>query len=661
MRYLNYYFFLQTWFLALGCMAQGQLAKPSDFGIKSKKALKLFYAAIEHEKYRDYTAALEYYEKAVQIEPDFGEALFRGGACLYVLKDNKKSGEWMERALQVHSNPSPKVYFYIAESSFYQENWAKALENYKVFETKTANELMPPQIRKEAEKNHRSAKFALENAENRVKFDPNNMGSNINSQFDEYLPFLTADEQTIFFTARRPGCIGGFNPEYRGYTEDFFYSVLKNGEWQPAENLGPPVNTQKNEGAASFSPDGQFVFFTGCSRADGVGDCDLYVSRLVGIEWSKPINLGEIVNTNGWESQPSISGDGRTLYFSSNRTGGYGGLDLWYTTLVNNEWTIPVNMGPEINTSQNEQTPFIHADGRTLYFASDGHPGYGAYDLFLSRKSENKWSAPENLGYPLNSSGSEANIFINAKGTQAYMNSAREGGYGRSDIYLFDLDEKIRPSYLTYVRGKVFEKKSKKPLESKVTFVNVETGDTIRAVNSNSASGKFLLNLEPGYDYAAFIDKEGFLFESKAFSLKNLRDCINCPINEDTYFEIEIGLQKLEVGVTVVMNNIFYETGKYDLLDGSKTELANLISFMKRNPKVRVEIGGHTDNVGRPADNMNLSRNRAIGVRGYLIENGISEDRIEAKGYGETEPLDSNDTPEGRARNRRTMCKIVGI
>lgn len=659
MKYLSFLFAVLMMLVASPTKAQSP--KPSNFGIKSKKAMKAFLEGRQQEKYRDYEAALASYQIAVDIEPEFGEAWFTGGTCLYVLKDNKRCYEWMEKAFKYDKNPRPTIYFYLAESAFYQEDWAKAKEYYTTFDEKTVNKRIPAPIRKEAEKNRKSAEYAVENASDRVQFDPANLGSNINSQFDEYLPFLTADEQTMFFTARRPGCIGGYNPEYRGYTEDFFYSILKDGEWQPAENLGPPVNTDKNEGAASFSPDGQLVFFTACSRPGGLGDCDLYVSKLVGKDWSKPFNLGPAINTSLWESQPSISGDGRTLYFSSNRSGGYGGLDIWYSKLVNNIWTLPVNMGPEINTKGNEQTPFIHADGRTLYYASDGLPGYGAYDLYLSRRTGDKWSKPENLGYPLNSPESEANIFINAKGTKAYVNSAREGGLGRSDLYVFDLDQKIRPSYLTYVKGLVFEKGSKKPLGSKVTFVNVETGDTIRSVNSNSASGKFLLNLEPGYDYAAFVDKKGYLFESKAFSLKDLRDCEDCTVKEDTYFEVEIELQKLEVGVTVVMNNIFYETGKFDLLDESKSEMTHLLSFLKRNPKVKVEIGGHTDNVGSPGDNKKLSQNRASGVRAFLIEQGISGDRMEAKGYGETSPVDTNETDEGRARNRRTELKIVGV
>ena len=420
------------------------------------------------------------------------------------------------------------------------------------------------------------------------------------------------------------------------------------------------MNTEGNEGAASFTPDGQFVFFTACSRRDGYGDCDIYVSRLDGNTWSKPRNLGPLINTPAWESQPCISNDGRTLYFASSRKGGEGGQDIYQTTYQNGTWSEPENLGPTINSSGNEVSPFLHADGKTLYFSSSGHLGFGGLDLFISKKTPEGWTKPENLGHPLNTSADEGNIFVNAQGNLGYINSTREGGLGRSDIYSFELDPSIRPDFTTYVRGYVREKGSQKPLAGKVTFINIETGDTIRSVYANKASGKFLLTLPLEQDYAAFIDKKGYLFASQFFSLKDLPTPAD-DARSDQYFDVEIELQPLEVGITVVMSNVFYETNEYDLLDASKAELEHLVQFMKLNPKVQVEIGGHTDNVGSTQDNKVLSDNRARSVKKYLEERGIASARVLAKGYGEVQPVADNTTEEGRALNRRTECRIVGI
>lgn len=638
----------------LGCAAQPK-PKPADYGIKSKKAMNLFLDGRAQENYRDYNKAIEYYEAALKLEPQFGEAYFRGGACYYVLKKYDTAGEWMDKAIPLLEKPHPIIFFYQAEARFFREKFEEALEFYNQFEAHKTERPVPKSLLKTATQHRKSAQFAAAEMKNRITFDPVNLGDNINTQFEEYLPYLTADEQTIFFTARRPGSTGGFNREYRDYTEDFFYSVLKDGEWQPAENLGPPVNTDLNEGAASFSPDGQYVFFTACHRKDGYGDCDIYVSRLDGREWSTPRNLGPLINTSGWESQPSISNDGKTLFFASNRKGGVGGQDIWYSQLEGNKWTEAVNLGKTINTNRNEMSPFLHADGKTLYFASNGHPGFGNLDLFLSKSTGDGWTTPENLGYPLNTSANEGNIFINAKGDVGYINSSREGGLGKGDLYSFELDEKIRPDFTTYVRGHVREKGSKKPLYAKVTFVNIQTGDTIRSVTTNKASGKFLLTLPLDQDYAAFVDKKGYLFASQFFSLRDI------DRKRTQYFDVDIQLQPLEVGVTVVMNSIFYETNKFDLLDKSKAELEHLVGFMKLNPKVKVEIGGHTDDVGSNSDNQRLSEQRANAVRKYLLGRGVAENRVTAKGYGESKPIADNANEEGRALNRRTECRIVEV
>ena len=653
---LSNIFSLSIFFLFLfGGVLSAQ--SPSDYGIKSKKAMKLYLSGNETEKYRDYDSAIEFYQQALEIEPEFGDAWFRKGACHYVRQRYAQAEQDMEKAKAIIDNPNPLLYFYLGECKFYREDFAGALEAYDAFEAKRGGTQVPRPMLQDAARHRESAAFAAANMDKKIAFDPLNLGENVNTPFEEYLPYLTADEQTIFFTTRRPGCTGGYSAEYRGYTEDFYYSVLKDGEWQPAENLGPPVNTEQNEGAASFSPDGQLVYFTACQRKGGMGDCDIYVARLNGMEWEQPRNLGPVVNSAAWESQPSISNDGKTLYFASSRKGGLGGQDIWFTTMENGRWTEPRNLGPEVNTEGNEMSPFLHADGKTLYFATDGRPGFGGLDLFLTKNQEGAWSEPLNLGYPLNTTANEGNIFVNAKGDVGYVNSTREGGLGRGDIYSFKMDPKIRPEFMTYVRGHVRELGTGKPLRAEVTFINIETGDTIRSVYSNKATGKFLLTLPLNQDYAAFVDKKGYLFASQSFSLKGIKP----NPDADQYFDVDIDLQKLEVGLRVVMRSIFYETNKYALLDKSKAEMEHLVQFLRLNPNVRIEIGGHTDNVGSERDNQLLSENRAAEVKRYMVGRGVPAGRVLAKGYGEGKPIADNETEEGRAQNRRTECRIIGF
>lgn len=629
------------------CTAQ----KPADYGIKSKKALNYFLSAKDLEARRDYRSALRMYETALQYEPDFGEANFRAGGAHYALKDYDKALDRLTKAEKVLSNPNPMLYFYLGEVNLKKNNYEAAAEYYEEF--LSSKRPVAAAIVNTAKKNLKSAQFAMENAGDRIDFELENLGENINSQFDEYLPCLTADEQTIFFTSRRPGNEGGFQAEIRDYAEDFYYAEKKDGKWAAAVNFGPPINTEFNEGAASFSPDGQYVYFASCNRPDSKGSCDIYVSRLNGNTWSKPVNM-EVANSESWDSQPCISHDGKTLYFSSSRPGGKGGADIWYSEFKDGRWQLPVPLEGPVNTPGTENSPFIHADGKTLYFSSDKHPGFGQLDLFLSRKKDGKWSAPENLGAPLNTTAVEGNIYVNPRGDKGYINSYREGGQGRSDIYYFELDPKIRPEFATFVRGYVLDDVSGKPVRAKVSFINLRTGETVREVFSNKATGKFLLTLPIDEDYAAYVEGKGYLFKSLNFSLKNLP-----PAEKERFYDLEIRLQKIEVGAIIVLNNIFYETAKFDLKDESTVELEKLLRLLKKNPGLKIEVSGHTDNVGSNEDNKVLSQNRAGEVKKYLLAKGIAKDRISAKGYGETQPIASNDDEAGRAQNRRTEFKVL--
>ncbi|MBL0017028.1 MAG: PD40 domain-containing protein [Bacteroidetes bacterium] len=631
----------------------GDKPKPADYGIKSKKALDLYFDGLEAAHHRDYTKAVEAYNAAISLEPGFGDAYFQAAASAYAGRNLDQASIYAAKAVELLKDPNPLLYLYMAEAAFKKDDFKVAAEHYDKFFS--FNPPVNGPSYRMWDHNRKAAHFGAANSNKKIQFEPINMGENVNSIGEEYLPNLTADGQTIFFTSRRPGCTGGFQAEYRDFTEDFYYSEMVDGKWQPCKNLGEPVNTEFNEGAPSFSPDGQYVFFAACSRPGGYGDCDIYVSKLIGTTWSKPQNLGPIVNSPQWDSQPSISNDGKTLYFSSRRPGGKGGEDIWFSNLVNGFWTAPQNIGEPINTAGIEVSPFIHADGKTLYFSSDEHPGYGALDLFMAKNTGNGWTKPENLGYPLNTSASEGNIFVDTKGEIGLINSSRDGGLGKSDIYQFKLDERIRPNFTTYVRGIVTDKATNKVLDAKVTFINVATRDTIRAVGTNAATGRYLLTLPLDQEYAAFVDKKGYLFSSNLFSLKNI-DPKTTP-----YFDVNIALEPLSVGLEVVMSSIFYETNKFDLLDISKPELEHLLSFLQLNKTLRVEIGGHTDNVGTDKENQVLSENRANEVRKYLISKGIKPERIEAKGYGESLPMATGDSDAARALNRRTVCKIIGI
>jgi len=385
-----------------------------------------------------------------------------------------------------------------------------------------------------------------------------------------------------------------------------------------------------------------------------MGSCDIYQAFRKGNKWGMPRNLGGPVNSSKWESQPSISADGKTLYFVSNRSGGSGGMDIWVTQLApNNEWTIPRNLGDKINTPFSEETPFIHPDGKTLYFTSDGHVGMGEKDIYVTRKdADGTWSEPKNLGYPINTWNDEQGLFVAASGENAYFSSDRKGGYGKLDLYSFKLYEEARPTRVTYVKGKVKDKETGKPLGAKFELIDLATSEVVIESSSDQIDGKFLVTLPVDHEYALNVSLDEYLFYSEHFSLPKEQD-ITKP------YRMDVDLQPIKFGEKVVLKNIFFETASFDLLPESTVELDKLVAFMNNNASIHIEIGGHTDNVGKPEDNQLLSENRSKSVRQYLIDHAIPEGRIQYKGYAERQPIDTNETPEGRANNRRTEFKVV--
>lgn len=495
---------------------------------------------------------------------------------------------------------------------------------------------------------HRNA-MALELSRHQVPFAPRALSDSINTPAEEYLPLVSLDDQYLIFTRRYTR-----NEPLPHLEEDFFISERDSlGEWKMAQRMPEPVNSDGNEGAQSISADGRYLYFAGCNRDEGRGSCDIYVCVRNGDKWGKPINLGYPVNTEAWESQPSISSDGRTLYFCSNRAGGMGGADIWKT--VRNDqgvWGEPINLGPNINSPGNESSPFIHPDQETLYFSSNGRDGLGGMDLYLSRKDKNgHWGKAVNLGYPINTYADESTLSVDRTGRTAYFSSSKLGGRGGLDIYSFELYEAARPQLVSFMNGVVRDAHDHTPLQAHFELVDLSTAQTTVESFSDAVNGSFLVCLPAGKTYALNVSKDGYLFHSEHFALEDAHALT--PLYK------EIALSRVHKGESMVLRNIFFATDHYALDTTSFAELNRLLRFLKEQPQWRIEISGHTDNTGRETYNVQLSEQRAKSVAQYLIERGIDPGRIETVGYGSSKPVATNETAEGRSQNRRTEIKML--
>lgn len=605
-------------------------------GTKNKKAEYHFGEALKTFQMQEFDRTQISLNKAIALDPNFIDAYM-------MMAEIKKDNEKYEEAIALYDkimgiNPQfPMSYFGRSRCYFMLRKYEEAFNDATKFMEFPDYYQKHDQI-KTVKSNADYARTAVKSP---FPFEPVNLGNMINSMDNEYFPGITADEQVLIFTRL-----------VNGRDEEFYRSMKVDGKYTLAQNMGYPINTERNEGTVSLSADGQYIFYTACNRPNGKGSCDLYLSKLDGNSWSEPINLGPPVNTSSWESQPSLSFDGKVLYFSSNRPGGYGASDIWYTTFKNNRWTPPVNAGPEINTSGDEQSPFIAKDDQTLYFNSDGHAGMGGIDLFFSRRdTDGRWQKPVNLGYPINSEKDETCIVISSNGKDAFM--AREGADTRGglDIYSFELYEQARPKKTGYAKGIVFDAVTKKKLGAKVELIDIATERLIVESYANKTSGEFLVCLQGNKNYALNVAQAGYLFYSENFALEN--QSATEPL------VLSVPLQPITAGAKVVLKNIFFDTDKFDLKPESKAELNKLGQFLTANPSVKIEVGGHTDNTGDFTKNSNLSAKRAAAVKSYLVSSGIDTNRLSTKGYADTQAIADNKTPEGRAQNRRTEIKIM--
>lgn len=473
----------------------------------------------------------------------------------------------------------------------------------------------------------------------------------INSMADDFTPQISASGDILYFTSERQG---GFDvikdsASMNNYGQDIYLSILRNELWSEPAAMPEPINSMNDDFGASFSGDGQTMVYVRCGEEDGVGNCDLYISTLKGRRWGEPKNMGNVVNSEGWDSQPTLSSDGTRIIFASTREGGYGSIDLYMTEKTEMGWGVPQNLGSRVNSPYRDSSPYLAPDGKTLYYASDGHPGFGGQDVFYSFFDNGRWSTPLNVGAPVNSKGDDKNFTTTALGN-AYFASSRldENNY---DIFQVDLPDFLKPKPSLVLEGFVTNAKTSDPIEAVVLVEDIDNGEVLAINKSNGNTGEYVVVLPVGRNYSVSASKDGYFFYSQSFALPK----------DTTYLEMtkDILLEPITKGTKVVLNNIFFESGRAELKPISYVELNKAVDLMRQNGTMVIEIGGHTDNVGSEQLNLKLSQSRAEAVKSYLELAGIEGSRLQAKGYGESMPLQDNGTKEGRTANRRTEFVIV--
>lgn len=608
------------------------------------KTQQQFDKALEYYNLKEYEDAISLIEKLLEKSPAYTDAILLLADVYHDSGETLHEIETLEKALQYSQNTL--IFFRLGTSYYSAGNYEKALFNFeKYLQSNGVSEVRKAEV----SRNIMSCRFAIDAIKNPVDFKPERLSENINTENDEYWPSVSLDGSRLVFTRLQKLPIGMKQ-------EDFFISEFDSAGWGKATPI-IEINTNDNEGAQALSADGRLLFFTACNRSDGNGSCDIYYSVYNGKIWSTPKNAGNEVNSNSWDAQPTISSDNRFLYFSSNRAGGKGKKDIWQAELLgigengNLKWGAPKNMGVIINTQGDEISPFIHPNNKNFYFASDFHTGMGGIDLFQTEiRMDERIAEPKNMGFPINTSGNEQGLNISFDGKTAYFASERIPGFGL-DIFTFQLPVELRPEPVSYAKARITDAETGNVIRAVVDLVNLSSDSVIHRTEMADENGEVLICLPINANYSFNVSGQGYLFYSQSFQLKELNSL-------ETPEEIEIRLNRIEIGAEMNLYNIYFKTDSFRILSSSEPELEKLTSFLKNNPQLEVEIQGHTDNTGNRESNLKLSENRARSVVDYLVLNGIEVNRLQYKGFGENKPVETNETEEGRKLNRRTTVKI---
>ncbi len=626
-----------------------------------------------------FQAALAEYLQANTFNSNCALLNFRIAVCYYNISAQKLMGlAYVQKAVKLVPTVDPMAQYYLGRLLHLQAQWDDAITAYRAY-LATLNGNPTDNRDKIADMNRKIQECIngkeLQKNPQRVFID--NLGPTVNTSDPEYTPLITADESEMLFTSRRANSTGGLKDEDGQFFEDLYQTNYVAGKWTPPVNLGKPVNTNDHDATAGLSPDGQKLYVYRPTHGG-----DLYESELKGSVWTEPERMNKNINSDGHESSVSVSFDGKKLYYISDKDGGVGNRDIWVSEMdPKGKWGVSTNIGAPINTIYGEEGVFIHPDGKTIYFSSQGHNSMGGYDIFKSEFKDGKWGEPVNLGWPINGPDDDVFFVISANGKHGYYASNKSDGQGEKDIYKITFlgDEKplalssednllagiaqpvktveaakpveIKTANVTILKGTVTDMATKLPLGAQIEIVDNELNTTIATFTANSSTGKYLVSLPSGKNYGIAVKMDGYLFHSENFDI---------PIVAQ-YQEVtkDVELEKIAVGSTIVLRNVFFDFDKSTLKPESNTELDRLVKILQDNPTMRIELSGHTDNKGSDDYNQKLSESRAKACVDYLVSKGIAANRLEYKGYGETKPIDTNDTDEGRANNRRTEIKII--
>lgn len=642
--------------------ANESIAKVRDPGDKFKEVLVIF-------------------QEAYAFNPNNAELNMKMGNCLLYTNQKYNAKKHLDKALELNKDISPMLYFYLGQTEQLDCNWAQAIKYYKTFE-ETAKNRLAEEYKKISGKYKKECKFGKELKANPVRAWVDNIKP-VNSTLDDYSPCLSADGELLMFTSNRDN--GHKKNKFGEYDGDIYSSTLNGRNWSKAKNVGTPLSTPNDETASALAYDGQRLLLF----KEENGNMDIYESILDGVLWGAPKRkLSKIPNTEFNETYATYEPqDIKVFYIYDGMERGdkeifVSGL-MVYTIADYNKWGKGQSIGQPVTTRYNEGSVYVHPDGNTMYFSSQGHNSMGGYDIFKTTRNElEQWTKPINLGYPINTPYDDLFYGSTANGKYAYIASNRAGGSGGLDLYkvtywgpdkqmlvgsedflLASIAKPIQDVHiesavdvekksLTVFKGTVIDAISRNSIAADIEIMDNDKGKMFSKFKSNSATGKFLLSLPAGKNYGIAVKAKGYLFHSENF---------NIPAKSDfNLVNKEIELKNIAIGSKIALRNIFFATGKSNLTPASNPELGRLVKLLNDVPSLKIEISGHTDNTGSEQLNLTLSADRAKVVVNYLVKEGITANRLDSKGYGSDRPVDTNNTSEGRQNNRRTEFEIIG-